>query len=155
MKQDETRGMSDGEGELCADAEEVRQRVVRAFTQIVGDAMSSDWTRESLELTQGGVADETQGQPEDPARDGPDFFPLPPPRRYLRGTADEVPGTFSPSLEQASATSPYRYRRWVIQPSLWEVVPQAMPRPLLSPRVRKMIAELYGSGVPSPLGTDY
>ena len=43
MKQDETRDTSSGDGDFSVDAEEVRRRVVRAFAQMVGDAMSEDW----------------------------------------------------------------------------------------------------------------
>lgn len=150
MKQGETHGTSRGDGSPSVDAEEVRRRVVRAFAQIVGDAMSADCRGRSLESTQAPASDEAQVPQEDPARGVPDFFRLSPPERYLRGTADGIPavgaGTSSPGLEPALATSPYGPRRRMIQPSGSDGPPYGMSRPQVSPRVRKMIIELYGGG---------
>ena len=159
MKHDETRGTSGGDASPSVDAEEVRRRVLRAFAQIVGDAMSEDWTRQSLEVIQSVAADEAQGRPEESTRDGLGFFHLPWPERHRSVTADEVPvigvGTFSPGQEQAPATLPYLFRRRMIQSSGFVGSPYRVLRPQVSSRIRRMISELYGAEVSSPLDDDY
>ncbi len=159
MKHDETRGRSGEDASPSVDTEEVRRRAVLAFAQMVGDAMSADWTRQSLEATQSAAADEAQGRPADSTQDGLGFFPLPSPERHRSVTADEVPvigvGTFSPGQEQAPATLPYLFRRRMIQPSGFVGSPYRMLRPQVSLRIRRMISDLYGADVSSPLDDDY
>lgn len=159
MKQDKTRGTSGGNGNPSIDAEEVLRRTVQGFGQMVGAAMSQDRTRQSQELAQGAAIDDAQAPQEDPPQEGPDFFLVPSPERCRRVTEDEVPvagiGTHSTGLEKAPATSPYRYRRRLMQSSALDGSPYGTPGPLVSSRVRRMISELYGARVSSPLDADY
>ena len=115
MNQDEARDVSGNREIASADANEVRQRVVWAIAQMVGDAMSADLTQQSLELAQSFAADETRMQPNDPAWDGRTFFSYPPVDRFRPTAADVVPiigmGYLTFPLEQGVQTLPYGYRR--------------------------------------------
>ena len=115
MNQDETRDVSGNREIASADANEVSQRLVWAIAQMVGDAMSADWTRQSLELAQSSAADETRMQPKDPAWDGLTFFSYPPVVRFRTTMEDRVPiigvGSLTSRLEQGVQTWPYGYRR--------------------------------------------
>jgi len=158
MKQDETRDTSSGDGDFSVDAEEVRRRVVRAFAQMVGDAMSEDWTRQSLELAKGAAADAAQAPQEDPIQERLGLFRLPPPRRHLAGKAEDIPvmesGIFT-RPEWVREILPYLHRPRMIKPSALDDYPYAMVRPLVSRRVGRIIGDPYGAGLPSPLDADY
>ena len=105
MNQDETRDVSGNREIASADANEVRQRVVWAIAQMVGDAMSADWTQQSLELAQSSAADETRMQPNDPAWDGLTFFSYPPGRPLSPHRGGRGPGHWSGFIDLSLGTS--------------------------------------------------
>ena len=147
MKHDELPDMSGSDGKASADANEVRQKVVRAFTQMVGDAMSADWTRQSLEMAQGAAAGETQRQSDDPAPDALTFLQWPPVDRFRRAASDAVPaigvGSFTSRLEQALGTWPHRYGHLPARTSLVNGLPYVGRRPRLSPRLRGLMDQPF------------
>ncbi len=159
MNEDETRDKPGSNKKAATDADEVRQRVVRAFAQMVGDAMSADWTQQSLEMVQGAAADETPRQQDAPAWDAPAFFVLPPAYGFRRHAAEEIPvigvGSFTSRLRKALQTQPYPYRRLRPQTSLIDGLPDMLPRPRLSPRLRRLVGQLYGANGSFTSGTNY